>query len=149
MFCQVESRAEAEDLTQEVFVNLYRRMNKKDFGPGESVEGWLFGVARNLLRNRNQKVSRWLRRLQEFFRSGGVSDPIAQPYESLELQRERRRIRERLAQMSEEDRALLLLDAEGYKGPELAEFLGLSSGAVRKRLQRARERARNLFNPPN
>jgi len=48
-----------------------------------------------------------------------------------------------LSELGDEDRVLLLLaDAHGWKGPELAKKLGLKHGAVRTRLSRARARVR-------
>jgi len=53
-----------------------------------------------------------------------------------------------LTELSDEDRVLLLLaDAHGWKGPELAKKLGLTPGAVRTRLSRARARVREHLEP--
>ncbi len=50
---------------------------------------------------------------------------------------------EALLELSPADRAILLLaEAEGWTGPEIAAELGLSPGAVRSRLMRARQATR-------
>jgi RNA polymerase sigma-70 factor (ECF subfamily) len=55
---------------------------------------------------------------------------------------------EALAELADEDRVLLLLaDAHGWKGPELAKKLDLTPGAVRIRLSRARTRVREHLKP--
>lgn len=59
-----------------------------------------------------------------------------------------RAIRTALADLPPEDRVLLFLsDAEDWRGPELASELGLTPGAVRTRLSRARARLRANLEP--
>lgn len=58
------------------------------------------------------------------------------------------RIEQALLSRDPLDRAVLLLsEVEGYSGPEIAERVGLSSGAVRTRLSRIRAELREQFGP--
>jgi RNA polymerase sigma-70 factor, ECF subfamily len=55
---------------------------------------------------------------------------------------------EALLQLTPEDRTILILaDAQGWKGPEIAEKLHLTPGAVRTRLSRAHARLRDYLQP--
>jgi RNA polymerase sigma factor (sigma-70 family) len=51
---RVKSRNEAEDLTQEVFVRL---LNHPDKNNGRTIEGYVFTIAANLLRDRAKSVA--------------------------------------------------------------------------------------------
>ena len=50
------SRSAAEDLTQEVFITVYRRLDS--FDPREPFRPWLLGIAANLVRNELRRRSR-------------------------------------------------------------------------------------------
>jgi RNA polymerase sigma-70 factor (ECF subfamily) len=78
-------------------------------------------------------------------------DPASQD-DSPEMHASRREVgqvlQEALLSLSAEDRHVLLLaDVEGYSGEEIAAQTGLSHGAVRTRLSRARARLRELLGP--
>src|ERR1700760_2200542 len=51
---RVNSRNEAEDLTQEVFMRL---VNHPDRNNGQTIEGYVFTIAANLLRDRAKSVA--------------------------------------------------------------------------------------------
>src|SRR3981081_2781589 len=51
---RVKSRNEAEDLTQEVFVRLLRHPDKNN---GQTIAGYVFTIAANLLRDRAKSVA--------------------------------------------------------------------------------------------
>src|SRR5580692_12721017 len=51
---RVKSRNEAEDLTQEVFVRL---LNHPDKNNGQTIDGYVFTIAANLLRDRAKSVA--------------------------------------------------------------------------------------------
>ena len=53
-----------------------------------------------------------------------------------------------LLERSAQDRAILILaDAQGWKGPEIARALNMTPGAVRTRLSRSHARLRSLLQP--
>src|SRR5580692_7436620 len=51
---RVNSRNEAEDLTQEVFIRL---LNHPDKNNGQTIEGYVFTIAANLLRDRAKSAA--------------------------------------------------------------------------------------------
>ncbi|MEM9368920.1 MAG: sigma factor, partial [Planctomycetota bacterium] len=56
------SRSAAEDLTQEVFITAYRRLDSFDLA--EPFRPWLLGIAANLVRNELRRRSREDRRME-------------------------------------------------------------------------------------
>ena len=116
--------ADAEDVTQEVFVRLLSRAPA--FSDGEHEKRWLLRVTANLCRD--QLRGFWRRRVT------GLEDtlPAAPPQE-----------REALAAvMALPERYKLPIHLhyyEGYSVAEMAEILKLGQSAVKMRLKRGRE----------
>jgi RNA polymerase sigma-70 factor (ECF subfamily) len=129
----------AEDLTQDVFVRAFDRMHQFR---GESGLGtWLHRVAISVILNavRKQKVTapRELP-LDPTQRVTGSSGAI-----ELDV---RDRVRAAVGQLPEELRVVVLLyDVEGYTHNEIADMMGISAGACRMRLLRARQILRTLL----
>jgi RNA polymerase sigma-70 factor (ECF subfamily) len=125
-------RDRAEDLAQEVFLRALE-------APPRNPKPWLFAVALNLARDDGRRAARDERRLA-LMRSEQAG--AAAPATDLGLERDERiaRVRAALEELSEQDRAALLLKAEGFSYEELAAALGLAKGAVGTTLARARRR---------
>ncbi|MGE5236471.1 MAG: RNA polymerase sigma factor [Acidobacteriota bacterium] len=130
-------RAEAEDLTQEVFLRLWQNLHR--YEAGSSFRAWAYRVARNLFvdayrRARNERRATWVD--PEFLNSlPGSDDPHtgAVRRERLEL------ARAALARLPEELSQLILLrDFADWSYEELAQELQLPLGTVKSRLNRAR-----------
>ncbi len=130
-------RAEAEDLTQEVFVKLWQNLHQ--YRPGSSFRAWAYRVARNLFvdayrKARNERAATWID--PEFLEAlPGSDDPHARAVRSERLDLARRgiaRIPEELGQL------ILLRDFADWSYDELAAELDLPLGTVKSRLNRAR-----------
>src|SRR5512137_932034 len=113
------NRAEAEDLTQEVFLKLWQNLNR--YIPGSSFRAWAFRVAHNLYvdayrRSREQRRATWVD--PEFLETlPGSDDPHASTVrkQRLELaQTALSRLPEELAQL------ILLRDFADWSYEELA-----------------------------
>jgi RNA polymerase sigma factor (sigma-70 family) len=136
--------AEAEDLAQTVFVNVYRGLRR---GAGERLddrEGWsryLFGVARNALSDhyRRRAASRPEGRLEELFRDGDdraerfAGDPGgAQAHDPLESEEVRAALEACIGELERTARSLVWLHfVEGRSKRELARALGRPESSVR------------------
>jgi RNA polymerase sigma factor (sigma-70 family) len=130
----------AADLAQEAFVRLYRRGTVPD-----APEAWLISVAMNLFRNVKASRSR-RRRLLTVSRGEGVhSDPPRRPDESSEGDDARHRVRSVLDRMTERERHLLLLRAEGYSYRDIAGVLRLNEASVGVLLARAKRVFRESY----
>jgi RNA polymerase sigma factor (sigma-70 family) len=130
----------AADLAQEAFVRLYRRGAMPD-----APEAWLISVAMNLFRNVKASRSRRRRLLTVSRGEGAHSDPPRLPDESSEGADTRRRVRSVLNRMTERERHLLLLRAEGYSYRDLAMALGLNEASIGVLLARAKREFRESY----
>ena len=136
---------EAEDVTQEIFVKVYRSLDR--FRPTDgSFPAWLMTVARH------HAIDRYRRRRDE--RTGG--DPAALeavasadegPLRSLEREERKQLVHRGLRALPRALREpLLLCDLEGLTHEEAAASLGIPVGTVKSRLNRGRvELARRLL----
>jgi RNA polymerase sigma-70 factor (ECF subfamily) len=144
----IGDRAEAEDLAQEVFVTVFKRI---DGFRGESRLGtWLYRVATNHCRNRIKYLQRRARggkrELDETTdrdaldsASMTTSAQVPRPDELAHGYRVQRALEVALAELPEEQRELVLLrDVEGLSYEEIQEVTGLAEGTVKSRLHRAR-----------
>jgi RNA polymerase sigma-70 factor (ECF subfamily) len=130
--------ADAEDVTQEVFVVVRRQLSRFD---GANLGGWLYRITARTVSSHRRRA--WVRRvmlrrpdvaLEEIAESGST------PAELLE-QKEARRAFYRLAdRLNEKHRTpFILFEVEGYSGDEIAELLGITVATVWTRLHRARQ----------
>lgn len=137
------SAADAEDLTQEAFLKLYRHLQEgKEI---ENVRSWLFQVARNLA------VSRWRSRSvvdssTELLVEVNVATESAS-IEAFLLERERdERLRVAMQELTDLQRQCLHLRAEGLRYREIAEALSTNIDSVADALQRAIAKLRSKVN---
>lgn len=128
----------AEDVVQEVFLALIRTPER--FDPRRApLRAFLLAVARNQVRKRWEKERRWEALDDYTFEAtsmdplaGEVADLVARAVQSLPpLQRE----------------ALVLFEYEGLSLEEVARAVDVQVGAVKSRLNRARENMRLMLAP--
>lgn len=134
----------AEDLLSEVFIGALSSSSRVVAHDSGSALPWLYGIALNVLRRhfRERQPTPGLTR-----DSGMDWDAVD---ERVDAWANRGRLRAALAVLSDSDRELLLLVGwEGLSQTEAATALGISQGAARVRLHRARKRAlKTLGNLP-
>ncbi len=123
----------AADLAQEAFIRLHQRGALP-----EHPEAWLISVAMNLFRNAKSTGARRRRLLTPALAEGAMSDPLPTPLQAVESADERDRVRAALDRLSERERHILLLRAEGYGYRELAEALYLREVSIGTLLARAK-----------
>jgi RNA polymerase sigma-70 factor (ECF subfamily) len=130
--------ADVEDLTQEVFVVVQRRLPSFD---GRHLSAWLYVIAARTLSDHRRR--RWFR---DLFRRALETDPddleAARPdSEALLAQKqEQQRFYRLVAQMSPKWRdSFVLFEVEGYRGEEIALLTGRPVATVRTHLHRARK----------
>lgn len=125
----------AEDMTQEAFLRAYERLHTFDsarpFGP------WIRTIATNHCLNNLKRKQPVLVPLDD---SQSQGDPNTNP-EKRALRREQAdKVRRAMQQLSPADRAVMeLRHFQGMRYEEIAGELGLSVGAVKSRLYRARK----------
>lgn len=132
------AREDAEDLLSETFLTFWRKYGGRDM-PTEPLP-FLLAIARRLLANQRRSEARRFALKERIAR-----EPAPRPAD-LPDQLAGTGVLEALAQLSEDDREVLLLDAwEQLSGAEAARVLGCREGAYRQRLRRARERLGSLL----
>ena len=128
----------SEDIAQEAFLKAWQQLDK--LKNTASFLPWLRQITRNLARD-------WLRAQHGRPMSGEVAeiaigmaaDPDPTPAERLLQTEEEVVANDIISSLPEDSReALLLFYREGQSSQQVAELLGLSDAAVRKRLSRAR-----------
>ena len=129
---------DAQDVAQDVFLRLYRNLDKVD---ADRAAPWLYRVTviacHDLRRRKPEMVA--VDDAPELVAPGG--DPQRQSVEA-----ERRRVLEMsLRMLSEKERAALVLrDLEGLSTEEVARILGSSEGTVRSQISKARIKVREF-----
>jgi RNA polymerase sigma-70 factor (ECF subfamily) len=129
----------AEDLTQDVFVRVFDRLRQFR---GESKLGtWIHSIAASVALNGLRK-RRGVEAREVSIDLGAAVAAATDPIEP-DLRDDLRRALERLP--LELRMVLVMFDVEGYAHDEIAEIMGVSPGACRMRLARAREAVRQAL----
>lgn len=131
---------DAEDLTQEVFLRVQRRL--QEVRDAAALPGWIAAIARNLAVEHLRRLGREPRfevlddgLMQDGAGSGAPAD-----------QELRRLVLRRLQQLPLAYREPLVLRLiEGLSGPEIAERTGLQPGSLRVNLSRGMAKLRPLL----
>jgi RNA polymerase sigma-70 factor (ECF subfamily) len=137
--------SEVDDATIEVFMVVWRRLDSvpKDDG----ALPWIYGIARNVLRNQQRSDRRRTRLVGKLGRLGARTDPAA---EVQVIQRiEDREMLAAVQELRPADREILLLAAwEGLAPRQIGAVLGIDPHAASMRLQRARSRFARILGTP-
>jgi RNA polymerase sigma-70 factor, ECF subfamily len=136
LYLSTGSRHEAEDLAQDAFVRVYERWPRVE--RLENPAGYLYRVALNAHRSKLRRVRVAARKALRL-----RPEPPGDAYEAAE---DRASVRRALATLPDGQReAVVLVEWLGLTDTEAGEVLGLSPGAVRTRLHRARAALRELL----
>jgi RNA polymerase sigma-70 factor, ECF subfamily len=132
-------RAEAEDLTQDVFVRVYQTLSSYQ-GEVGSLSGWLIHVARNLLIDRYRKTRRYARVDSIEESELPIQDPGSpQPLQHLEQNETAAIVRAALERLSPDTRIVIVLhDLDALTLADVAALLHIPLGTVKSRLIRGR-----------
>lgn len=146
---------EAASILQETFLQAFQRINT--FRRESKLTTWLYAIGINLARASLRKSRRLssledqeVERMQPDFNRGMFVETPAvwDPARVTELADRRQLVRRGIEQLPEDYKTVLVLrDIEEYSTEEVANMLGISSGAVRVRLHRARGALRKLLDP--
>jgi len=129
----VRDAALAEEITQEVFLRLYRHL---DSAPGEDLlRPWLLRVTLNEARNAIRSRNRALDRDTNYQRTSSQDLATQFPQESSEVERATRA----LDKIKEPMRSCLLLRHQGLSYREIAQTLSLKENYVGSLVARARK----------
>ena len=152
----VGNRDLAEDLTQEVFMRVYRARER--YTPGAKFSTWLFTIANNVASNARRTLARRREVHVDSSASGSMgADPLAQmalaasgqmPTRQLDKSEIQDMVQRAIGELSERQRlAVLLSKFEGMSYTDIAEVMELSPQAVKSLLSRARGSLRDVLTP--
>jgi RNA polymerase sigma-70 factor, ECF subfamily len=156
----VRNPADAADLTQEVFVKIFRGI--RGFHGESSLRTWIYRIA---LREASNQRRWWMRHRQQEIPieqevtdgNGGrpmcvgdmLVDPAESPYDAAVHEENRARVERALRQVPEPFRTTLILrDIEGFVYEEVAAMQGVNLGTVKSRLVRGRAVLKALLAAP-
>jgi RNA polymerase sigma factor (sigma-70 family) len=126
----------AEDVTQEVFLRLYRNFDVTR--NAELLRPWLLRVTLNLARNTIRGQNRLLARETVYQKTADDSASF-QPLEQYESRLELQEVRRALDKIKEPMRSCLLLKQQGLSYREIAETLALKETNVGSLVARGRK----------
>jgi len=146
--------ADAEDLTQEVFLKVYSNLTRFDTVRG-SLQVWITTLTRNLLVD-NFRRTRNLRAtgsLDEGWESAEELKPVDRltasgpsPHESAAQKELAKMVQNALARVSVDLReAVILRDLQDMDYKEIAQVLGIPEGTVKSRISRGRAELARLL----
>ncbi len=142
-FRRTADRTDAEDLTAEVFTQVWRQRDGVHLDEDAGLLPWLLGTANNLLRRRHRDrsaVVRLVTRLPVDARSEDHADDVAADLDDMA---DLRRLSRILRNLADRDREVIYLCViEGLTPTAVAKVFGEPAGTVRARLSRALQRAR-------
>jgi RNA polymerase sigma-70 factor, ECF subfamily len=153
VYSVLSDRADAADVTQEVFLHVFRGI--RGFRGGSSLKTWLYRISvRQALNHR-----RWCwrhHRLQTSIDSDGrenspaleLEDAEATPFEQCAAHEVQETVRRALGSVPAVFRsAVVLRDLEALSYEEIAEVLEVSVGTVKSRIMRGRRTLKEILDP--
>ena len=156
----VQDRTEAADLTQEVFVKVFRGVG--NFHGESSLRTWIYRIALHEASNQRRWWMRHKQReipIEQEMTDGDCGtpvrlkdmlvDPAESPYEIAVHGENCARVEEALKKVPEPFRTTLILrDIEGFVYEEEAEMQGVNLGTVKSRLVRGRAALKAVLTAP-
>lgn len=136
------------DLTADTFVAVITSLATFDPGKG-TARAWVFGIARRVYAAHCESASHQQRKLARLAGRRVISpDHVEELLDRIDAERSGRRLVLELTTLPVADRAAIeLVDLAGLRPSEAASVLGVSPGALRMRLMRARARLRKAAAP--
>ncbi|HEY5962231.1 MAG TPA: sigma-70 family RNA polymerase sigma factor [Polyangiaceae bacterium] len=141
-------RAEAEDMTQEVFVQVFKAISQ--FRGDSKLSTWIYRVAVNSCKNRTKYLSRRHDSAQDALdlvsdheplhqAKGVTASDVSRPDQLVEGMQVEQIVRHAITLLEPDFReALVLRDIENLSYEEITAITGLAEGTVKSRIHRAR-----------
>ncbi|MBF0447508.1 MAG: RNA polymerase sigma factor [Magnetococcales bacterium] len=144
---QSASNQDAEDLTQETFMEAHRRLSS--FEETARFSTWVLGIAQNLVRNYRNRSPQFRFNAVSTDALSTLSSSDENPEEMLQKQRRMDKLRRGIEESLTPDlrQALILITLEGMDYQEAADVLDIPVGTVKTRVFRARKALREFLGP--
>lgn len=154
VFRMLHRREEAEDLAQEVFVQVFKAIDQ--FRGDSKLSTWIYRIAVNLCKNRTKYLARRHAGAEDdvdamadrapLSSAKGISvGDVGRPDELVEGMQLEVVVKRAILQIDTDFRQVLILrDVEDMSYEEIAAVTGLAEGTVKSRIHRARAQLRTL-----
>jgi RNA polymerase sigma-70 factor (ECF subfamily) len=135
----VNNRELAAEVTQEVFLTIYRKLPTFSFQ--SSFSTWLYRITVNTAINHVKKAAREQGRTVEYNEETAPSSGTAPAEDAMVDRQRQQQVSRLLAALNPDQRACIVLrNIEGLSYEEISTALQININTVRSRLKRARER---------
>ena len=137
------------DALQESFIKIYRHLGS--FKEGSKFDTWVYRIVVNtcndMLRKNNAAMTEsMIRSDEEDEYTLELPDPEPGPQEALLRKEQAAQILEALAQLKPDQKEVIVLrDIQGFSYEEISEMLDCSMGTIKSRINRARNRLREIL----
>ncbi len=133
----------AEDITQDAFLKAYQGLST--LKEPQSFGSWLYVITANQCKAWRRKRRTWMQSLEDTssaqLEKATYSGHIIEENEQMTEETQREFVKKLLAKLQESDRTVITLYyLGGMTYEEISNFLGVSVGAIKSRLHRARQR---------
>ena len=145
------SKEDAEDLTQEVFIKVYKSM--KSFKGNCRLSTWVYRIAHNICIDRHRKINATrIPPTQAIDRENGQEMELASadpsPEEKVVTKEQQAFLVECINGLKPEYRSVIILrDIQHYSYEEIAGILDMPLGTVKSHISRARTALREAVSP--
>lgn len=149
IFNMVRNENEVEDIAQEVFLKVYRYIDK--FNGDSSLYTWIYKIATNLCLDKIRKRKEVIYIDEKLQLDDGEVDFQLQSeektqdelYEQKEL---KQKLEKCINMLPEKQKAMIVLrDIKGFSYDEISEILDLKLGTVKSQINRARLKLKDLL----
>ena len=139
----VHNRHDAEDVAQDVFVEVFRSV--KSYRSDSKLSTWIYRIALNKSINfiRRQKRQKWLSPLEEVFTGKLAADvpdsPASLPSSEMETRQRQKNLHTAMDALPENQRVAFILNKyDGLSYQEISEVMNLSLSSVESLIHRAK-----------
>lgn len=145
-------RSEVEDIAQDVFLKVFRSIERFDFERGVKFSTWVYTFVRNhcfdVLKKRRLRTTSLSARDDEEGQIPVPDEQLRAPRQQVENSELGQKIEEALAHLGEDQRMVFVLrEYEGLDYSSISRVTGVSEGTVKSRLHRAKESLRHRLAP--
>ena len=137
----LQNASDAEDVSQEVFIQVYRSIHK--FRGDSKFSTWMYRVALNTAISLYRKSTRRLKTFDIRDVAYKVKSVDYDDTEELQL----KALYKAIHKLNDIDKALIFLYLEDKPYKEISATLGISDVNARVKMNRAKEKLKNILNP--
>jgi RNA polymerase sigma-70 factor (ECF subfamily) len=133
LVCLGLSSDEAQDVVQDTFLSLHRHLTSG--GSQENIRGWLYRVAHNQARNRQNRYDRHFREPVDSEMNAALDE--ATPEHAVLEKEKYQQLGQAMRLLTPAERECVLLRSAGLRYREIGEVLGIATSTVSDTVDRA------------